>query len=436
MALGLAGAFRRGWTGPCFSQDRPRLAARPGDSGLLGLSSPEGRGVALDGQVGKADDAAVNVCHVITRMILGGAQENTLLTCEGLAARGHRVTLITGPALGPEGELVGRARGGGYDVIEMPSLRRALSAWHDSRAYRRLIALLGDLRPDVMHSHSSKAGILARAAAEKVGGMRIVHTVHGSPFHEYQSPWAHQLYVACEKWAARRTDAMIAVAEAMTRQYLAAGVGRAAQYTTIYSGMEVAPYLAAPAGAEAFRRELGLGDGDVLCTQVPRLAEVKGHEYILAIAAEVPPNVHFCFVGDGALAGAIQRKVVQLGLAGRVHLTGLLPPERIPQVMHATDVLVHCSLREGLARALPQAMLAGKPVVSFDVDGAGEVVGPDTGRLVAPKDTAALGEAVGELAGDAALRHRLGQAGRQRCRQQFDHHRMVERIEALYGRLL
>ncbi|MGA2265989.1 MAG: glycosyltransferase, partial [Phycisphaerae bacterium] len=312
----------------------------------------------------------MRICHVITRLILGGAQENTILTCEGLRARGHEVTLITGPALGPEGELMSRARAGGYEVVVLEEMRREISPLLDFLAYRRLCEHLRRIRPAVMHSHSSKAGILARRAAAEVSGMKIVHTIHGLPFHPYQSWWVNRFYVALERRAARRSDALISVADAMTAGALAAGVGRAEQYHTIYSGMEVQPYLQRPAAvAEKFRRSLGLAEQDVLVTQVSRLAELKGHEYILAAAQQIPDSrVHFCFVGDGRLRGRIERHIERAGLSGRVHLVGLLRPDRIPAVMHASDVVVHCSLREGLARALPQAMLAGKPVVSFDVD--------------------------------------------------------------------
>jgi glycosyltransferase involved in cell wall biosynthesis len=379
----------------------------------------------------------MRICHVITRLIVGGAQENTLLTCQGLRARGHEVALITGPALGPEGELTHRARRGGYEVVVLEAMRREINPWRDWRALRGLRAHLRRLRPDVMHSHSSKAGILARRAAAQIGGIRIVHTIHGLPFHAHQCPLTRRLYVALERRAAARTDALVSVADAMTAQALAAGVGRAEQYTTVYSGMEVARYLDRPAEADAFRKTLRLGGADILVTQVSRLAELKGHEVILAAAVRIPDaRVHFCFVGDGRLRARIERRIASLGLAGRVHLTGLLSPDRIPAVMHASDIVVHCSLHEGLARALPQAMLAGRPVVSFDVDGAREVVTPATGILLPPKDTAGLALAIQTLAADAQLRARLGAAGRELCHERFDHHRMVERLEALYRRLL
>ena len=375
----------------------------------------------------------MRVCHVITRMILGGAQENTLLTCEGLHARGHEVTLITGPPLGPEGQLMDRAREGGYRVIVVDALRREIHPLRDRAAGRELRRLLAEIRPDVMHSHSSKAGILARKAAAQLGGMRVVHTVHGLPFHPYQSRWRHRLYVALERRAAGRSDALISVADAMTQQALAAGVGRPEQYTTIYSGMEVEPFLSRPPEADAFRAAMKLPAGAVLVTQVSRLAELKGHEFLLAAAERLDDDhVHFCFVGDGAWRRRIEAQIAEAKLARRFRLTGLVDPEQIPAALHASDIVVHCSLREGLARALPQAMLAGKPVVSFDVDGAREVVDSETGILLPPRDVAGLHLAIETLAGSRELRDRLGAAGRERCRERFDHRRMVARIEEVY----
>jgi len=377
----------------------------------------------------------MKICHVITRMILGGAQENTLLTCEGLHARGHDVTLITGPAIGPEGQLLTRAKEGGYRVIEVPQMRREINPIRDYRTYMRLKKLLKQLRPDVVHTHSSKAGILARKAAAKVGGMRIVHTVHGLPYHRYLSPWRNRLYIALERRAARRSHAIISVADAMTRQALDAGVGRTEQYTTIHSGMETEPYLNA-CGAKEFRDSLGLRDDVILVTQVSRLAELKGHQYILDAAERIGDSrVRFCFVGDGRWRDRIEAETHRRGLSDRFIFTGLLPSEQIPSVMAGSDIVVHCSLREGLARALPQAMLAARPVISFDIDGAAEVVDDSTGVLLPPGDVDGLTAAIEKLAADAALRLRLGGAGRERCREMFAHDLMVDRIEELYLKL-
>ena len=379
----------------------------------------------------------MKICHVITRLILGGAQENTLLTCEGLHRSGHDVTLITGPPLGPEGQLMDRALTGGYRIEVIDTLRREIHPARDWVTYRKLLDSFERLGPDVMHSHSSKAGILARKAASKVGGMRIVHTIHGLAFHPYEKWWRNRLYIALEKRAARRTDALISVADAMTEQALAAGIGRADQYTTIYSGIEVQGYLSRPQLADELRESMGLLPQSVLITQISRLAELKGHEYIIAAAEKInDPRVHFCFVGDGFLREDIEATINDRGLSGRFHLTGLLPPEQIPAIMHASDIIVHCSLREGLPRAIPQAMLAGRPVISFDIDGAREIVDAETGILLPPKDIDSLRLAIETLAESGELRDRLGQAGRKRAQKMFDHTNMVKEIEKLYFKLM
>lgn len=377
----------------------------------------------------------MNVWHVITRLILGGAQENTLLTCEGLHARGHRVTLVTGPALGREGELLHRAHAGGYKVIVLDDMRREINPLRDWRTLRTLRKLMRSARPDVMHSHSSKAGVLARQAAWDVD-IPAVHTIHGLPFHPYQSAWANRLYIALERRYARRSAAIISVADTMTRKALAAEVGTPAQYTTIHSGMEVDLFRNRPPRADEFRAGLNLPTGAVLVSQVSRIAPLKGHEYIIAAARRVPENVHFCFVGDGPARDEIASAVRSAGLEGRVHMTGLLPQHDMPAVMHASDIVVHCSLREGLARAIPQAMLAGKAVVSFDIDGAREVVNHSTGVLLEPGDVDGLTEAIAKLAADEESRNHMGQAGRHMCNEMFDHKLMVDRIEKLYRDIL
>jgi len=379
----------------------------------------------------------MKVCHVITRMILGGAQENTILTCEGLRARGCEVTLVTGPALGPEGDLMNRARSGGYEVFLIDDMRREISPLRDLRAYHRIAELLKRIRPDIVHSHSSKAGILTRRGAAKIGGMKIVHTVHGLPFHPYEEWWRNRLYISLERRSARRTDAIISVSDAMTAQALAARVGTPDQYTTIYSGMMVRSFANRPPLSDKLRSKMNLPPHGLLVTQVSRLAELKGHNFIIEAASRIrDPKVHFCFVGDGRLRERIESEIAQRGLVERFHLTGLLPLEQIPAVMHASDIVVHCSLREGLPRAIPQAMLASRPVICFDVDGARELVDTQTGILLPPEDVDGLVLAVESLKDAPELRYRLGSAGRARCVRLFDHNRMVDEILKVYDRVL
>jgi glycosyltransferase involved in cell wall biosynthesis len=382
----------------------------------------------------------MRVVHVITRLIIGGAQENTLLTVEGLRSRhGADVTLITGPAEGPEGDLFGRAARLGPRLEVMPQLVRPIRPSTDVRAYRLLRRAFRRLRPDVVHTHSSKAGILGRAAAWAEGVPAVVHTIHGLPFGPFETTARNRLYIALERWAARRCHAIVSVCDAMTDQALAAGVGRPEQYATVYSGMDVDAFLNPARPRAEVRRELGLTDDEVAFATVARLFERKGHEDILAVAPRVlaaNPRVRFVFIGDGILRERLKSDAERLGVAHAIRFTGLVPPARIPELLHAVDAVVHPSLREGLARVLPQALLVGRPAISYDVDGAREVVLPETGILLQPRDVSGLAVAVLRLAIDPELRAAMGQEGRRRFADRFRHESMTDQLQSLYERLL
>jgi glycosyltransferase involved in cell wall biosynthesis len=380
------------------------------------------------------------VVHFITRLIIGGAQENTVLTVEDQ----HRlyedeVTLICGPGLGPEGSLVERAQKGGLDLRIIPELRRSINPWHDWRSYRQLLNLLRDIRPQIIHTHSSKAGILGRLAAARLG-IPAVHTIHGAAFHYGQNPLAHQSYILAEKVAARHCAKFISVCDAMTDQYVKAGIAPRERFITIYSGMEVEPFLNPPRPREDVRRELGLAPEHVVITKVARLFHLKGHECVIAAARQVAsryPLVRFVFVGDGILRDQFQRQIDEAGLSSVFVFTGLVSPARVPELIQASDVVVHASYWEGLARVLPQALIAGKPVVSYDVDGAREVVIPGvTGYLLPPRSVDELAGALSELAANGELRERLGRAGRERFVEQFRHETMTRRIREVYASLV
>lgn len=382
----------------------------------------------------------MRIVHVITRLILGGAQENTLLTVEGLHRDyGDDVTLITGPAEGPEGDLFARAEAQGLNVEVMPELVRAIRPRVDWAAYRRLRAAFRRLRPEVVHTHSSKAGIVGRAAAWNERIPTVVHTIHGLPFGPSESPTRNRLYIGLERWAARRCHAIISVCDSMTEQALAAGVGRPEQFETVYSGMDVEAFLRPARPRDEIRRELGLEPQHVAFATVARLFERKGHDDILAAAPGVlaaNPDVRFVFVGDGILRDHLIREADRLGVGHALRFTGLVPPDAIPSLLSGVDAVVHPSLREGLARVLPQALIVGRPVISYDVDGAKEVVLPETGVLLPPRDIAGLTASILRLAGDPSLRDQMGREGRARFADQFRSETMVRQLRLLYERVL
>lgn len=389
----------------------------------------------------------LKIVHVITRLIVGGAQENTLITCKLLAERGHEVTLVTGPALGPEGELLSQTKGQKYRTIVIGEMRRAIRPFKDLMAYQKLKGLLAGLDPDIVHTHSAKAGILGRYAARSLRGMwgrkrpAIVHGIHGLSFHPYQSAWLNRMYIAAEKAAAKRTDFFISVADAMTEQNKAAGIGGNKPYVTAYSAIDEEHFLEPipPERIQEFRRQYDIPQEAVVIVSIARLFMLKGHDYIIESAKELSKrfdNVIWLFVGDGNLAGYYKHQVADLGLADRFRFTGLMPPTEIPLAIQASDILVHCSLREGLARTLPQAMLCSRPAISFDVDGAREVVNDNTGRLIEPKNVPQLIDACAELIADKSLRDQLGQTGRDSVVTKFAPKTMVDTIEEVYRQLV
>ena len=384
----------------------------------------------------------LNIAHVITRLIVGGAQENTLLTCEGQARQGHRVSLIVGPTAGPEGSLMARAQANpDINIVFIDSLVRAIHPLRDRQALAHLRRTLIDINPDVVHTHSAKGGFLGRRAAwQATPRAAIIHTIHGQSFHRYQNPLVRALYIHAERRAARWTDHFISVCNAMTEQAVAARLAPPDRFTTVYSGMEVDRFLHPSAADANLRRQLGVPPEAVLVVKVARLFHLKGHEDVLRAMATLTdhhPTLHLAFVGDGILRPRLEKLARQLGIEKRLHFAGLVQPDEVPGYIHAADILVHASYREGLARVLPQALLAARPAVSYDIDGAREVVHTgQTGILVEPADWPGLARAIETLVADRALRQQLGRQGRDLCREQFDHNRMVQEIEKVYTRTM
>jgi glycosyltransferase involved in cell wall biosynthesis len=379
----------------------------------------------------------MKIVHIITRLIVGGAQENTLLSCEGQHARGHEVTLITGPAIGPEGSLLERARSSGYRVEVINEMRRAIHPLRDWKVYRKLICRLREIDPVVVHTHSSKAGIIGRRAAHKAGCRFIVHTIHGLAFTASTNRLVNKVYEKLERDAAPITHRIVCVADAMRDQSLAAHIGRPGQYVTVYSGMDTAPFLSPPVPRAVVRAELGLRDGDVAVGTIARLFDLKGHDDLLNLAPRLCakfPQLKFLWIGGGSLRAQFEARIAAMNLKDRFILTGLVPPAEIPQLTNAMDILVHPSRREGLARALPQGQLAGCPVITYDIDGNREgLIDGQTGYCLPPFDVSRLRDALAMLLDDPLKRREMGQRGREFAVSRFDTKVMIDGLERVYS---
>lgn len=372
-------------------------------------------------------------------MIVGGAQENTLLTCLGQRQLGDRVILLTGPSLGPEGSLLAKFIQTGCEIREIPTLVRNPNPPAEWRAYQAMKREMISIKPDVVHTHSSKAGILGRLAAWRLGVPAVVHTVHGLPFHPYQNPVVNQAWIMLEQYAARRCHKIVCVAEAMRTQSLAAGVGRAEQYSVVYSGMEIDQYIHPRATRQTARERLGIGPDAIVIGTVARLQPLKGHDDLLKIAPDLfrrNQHVHFLWVGDGIYKQRFLQTIEQRGWRGHFTLTGLVTPEEVAEILPAMDIMAHPSYREGLPRAVVQGMLARLPTVVYDCDGASEVCRPgQTGILVEPGNSRDMLAALVEMAENNREREAFGGAGNKLAADLFDYRKMVRQLNELYRKV-
>ena len=357
----------------------------------------------------------MKICHVITRMIVGGAQENTLLTCQGHLEKGHDVTLVTGPSPGPEGELLKQGVPDGLRVVTFPELVRQISPSNDLKAKKKLIEFFKQEKFDVVHTHASKAGIIGRVAAKAAGVPFIVHTVHGLPFHKYQNPFSNAIYILMERYAAKKCDRIFAVAKAMVDQCVKA-------------------HVAPP--EEELRQKLGIPEGAPVVGKVARLFELKGHDDLLKAAPQLVaanPEIRFLIVGDGILRPKFEAQIAQMGLQKNFIFTGLVPPTEVCRYIALMDILVHLSLREGLPRSVVQDMAAGKPVIAYPLDGTPEVISSGTtGYLIEPHDTENLVQNINILIRNAQRRYEVGQKAKERVADLFDWRRMADILEKEY----
>lgn len=385
----------------------------------------------------------MRILHLSTRLIVGGSQENTLLSCIGSADQGHQVALAYGPIYGPEGSLLPRAQSDGrIACFEVPDMVRHVAPLRDLRCFRQITQVIGDWKPDVVHTHSSKAGILGRFAAWRLHVPAVVHTVHGLPFHRFQSRAVHRAFVLAERMAARRCHAIVSVADSMTRQALAEGIGVASQYSTIRSGLDTAPFLNAHLLRAATRDRLGVGASVTVIATLGRLAELKGHDDLITAAlpllhARGRDQLMLLWIGDGWWRERLERRLEREGIRDRVILTGLVPPNEVPALLAASDVVVHPSWREGLPRAVVQALLCARPVIAADIDGASEVCkAGETGWLVPVGDPLRLRAAIEQVTADMAHAARLAARGQVEVRNDYDTAAMVNRLLTLYREIL
>jgi glycosyltransferase involved in cell wall biosynthesis len=378
--------------------------------------------------------ARLRVLHLITHLAVGGAAETVMTTCQRMDEERFETALLSGITPSDEQSLRHQARQSGLKVYELPSLARAIRPGKDVRAYHDLTRWLRAYSPDIIHTSSSKAGIIGRLAAAKVGVPTIIHTVFGWGHHAYMKPWVRRFYIALERKAARVTTRLITVSCANREKGLADKIGTPQQYRVVYNAIDIAKYRDVIVDARALRNELGIAEDALVVGTVSRLAPQKCPEDFVEVAARVHarcPTARFVVVGGGPLHAEFEADVRRRNLQDVVLNLGYR--HDVPALLRVFDVFLLTSLWEGLPMVFPQAMCARLPIVGTRVDGSPEAVFEgETGYLAEPRDVETLSDRVLRLLEDGTLRRRMGRAGFERVYPDFCDHEMVRRIEEVY----
>lgn len=374
------------------------------------------------------------VAHVITRLDLGGAQLATLYqAAHGAFGRDHKILLH-----GPGGQLERDAeRMAGVNARVIPHLVREVSPLNDARAITELTAALREARRNaprlLVHTHSSKAGILGRIAARAAGAHCIVHTAHGFGHSHHGGSVTRRLFTWAERGVGRWTHGFTADSAANLHQGHREGLFGNAPGRVVRCGIDVPYYAAAPEEGEAVRRELRIPPNVPIVLSLSVLKPQKDPLTLVEVAAAVARthgNVHFLVAGDGELRAQVEAAVTAHGLQGRFHLLGWR--HDVPRLLAAASLLIMTSRWEGLPQAFPQAMAAGLPVVATTVDGAAEAVDHGgSGFLCPPGDVTGLARSVATLLSSESLRRAMGEAGRRRV-EAFSQETMVRALDRFY----
>lgn len=372
------------------------------------------------------------IVHIITESIpFGGAQRNTLLTLKGLVRDGYETELICGQA----GPLVEEARGMGVPVQILPNLVRQIHPLRDSWALLQLYRLFRQRQYTLVHTHSTKAGLLGRLAAHWAGVPVIIHTFHGVLL-EMDGSLASRLYIAVERLVGRITHCFICVGEIVRQEILTWQLAPDDRFVTIYSGIEFSTYVPKRTVVET-KRELGIEEAWPIVGSIGHLVEAKAQHYLIEATARLReryPGMKLLIVGEGHRRAVLEQQIQNLGLSQTVSLLG--ERDDIADLLDVFDLYAMSSQREGIGRALTEAMYWGLPIVTSAVNGIKEVIlHEQTGLLVPPHDSKALAAAIGRLAADGELAKRLGAHARTKAQMLMDSQQMIVALERLYDDL-
>ncbi len=384
---------------------------------------------------GEAPPRPIRIARVIARLNIGGPAQHTVLLTAGLDPTRFVTTLITGVVGRAEGDFTEAARARGVNPVVIPELGRSIRPARDLAALVKLIRLFRRLRPDIVHTHTAKAGTLGRLAARIARVPATVHTFHGHVLDGYFSPAVTRAFLGVERLLARLTDRLVTVSPRLRTELLAMGIGRPEQVEVIPLGLDLERFRRAGPVAPALRGSLGLEPGTFLLGIVGRLVPIKDHASLFQAVALLQPQdppAHLAVIGDGEERLRLEAIASRLGLDRRIHFLGWRTD--LETILQELDVVICASKNEGTPVALIEAMAAGVPVVSTDVGGVADLIAHgETGWLVRPGDPPSLAHAIRRLLGDQGLRARLAAAGRPVALERHGVAGLIRRVEALYA---
>ena len=376
---------------------------------------------------------------------MGGSAQNTLLSCRELCEK-YEIILVHG--LSHESGMsdlekqivedgVEKAQKNGVKVIALASMVRSIRPIKDFRALFSLIWLIIKEKPDIVHTHSSKGGILGRMAAKIAGVPHIIHTPHGHVFYGHFGTFASKVFLWVEKILSKFTDRMVALTDGEKNDYISLSVCSPEKIFKIHSGVDVNKFMQGNGNRVEKRRALGLDQNEAVIGFVGWLLPIKGPDYLLKAMDYVwqgHPEASLVLVGKGNMDVDLRAETLRKNANGKVKFLGWR--EDIDEIMPLFDMLVLPSLNEGMGRVLVEAMAAGKPVVASRVGGIPDLVRHgETGYLVPPADEEALANGIKKLLDDPAKAKQMGQQGKEYCHQ-FSLEAMIEKLDNLYSDLI
>lgn len=371
----------------------------------------------------------VKVLHVITQLVIGGAQDNTILTLEKHDRTSYEVHL----ASNPNGEWLERAENATDYFHPLPELVPPISFIQDIKCVFSLVRLIRSENIDIVHTHSSKAGVLGRIAAAIAKVPVVVHTIHGFAFHDFMPKWKQYFYIGLERSVSPLTDFFLTVSELNRHQAIELGIVKEDNSKTAYSGIDFSKLDNASSRVDV-RNKLGISQNTPVVLMVGRLDEQKAPYFLIdafSLVLKQVPEVILLLVGDGELRTRLETQVNELGISDNVRFLGCR--QDVPDLLQACDIFALSSLWEGLGRAMTEAMLVGKPVVVPNIYGIPEIVkNEETGLLFPAGDVETLAKHLNLLISDKNYGLNLGANAKQLTRNMFSINSMVENIESVY----